>query len=394
MKKSGSLVLAALFSLISVAPVSASPFIFEPMRFPSARIDALGGLHAALADDISVLLSNPAGFRSAGPQFSVAELTTTLSGPIFSLADVIFRIAGGADPTSLLLEPDVQKLLNSMYAGATINGPLALGYIGEGLGFGVFNSSGVNFTTQGTVPTVTTEMHEDLLFVAGYGFRIPLPANLQSTLDLGFSVRTFTRASIQWSESILSFFSLITSPSPSAFLDQPFNMDVGFGLDAGALYNWNKLISVGLAARNLYSPVMRNSYASANDFSAGVSPTVSYGIAPLDLSLGVMYTPRFAFLDGYLSDLKFLLDYNDMFDFWTHPATASNPLLHFGLGAEATLLNVLAVRTGFGNGYFSAGLGLNLTAFRFDITMFGRELSTEPGLRPSFNLILSTLFRY
>jgi hypothetical protein len=394
MKKSVSLALAALLSFLSVVTLSASPFIFEPMRFPSARIDALGGLHAALADDISVLLSNPAGFRSAGPQFSVAELTTTLSGPIFSLADVVFRIAGGADPSSLLLEPDVQKLLNSLYAGATINGPLALGYIGEGLGFGVFNSSGVNFTTQGTVPTVTTEMHEDLLFVAGYGFRIPLPTDWQSTLDLGFSVRTFTRASIEWSESILSFFSLLTSPSPSAFLDQPFTMDVGFGLDAGALYNWNKLISVGLAARNLYSPVMRNSYASANDFSAGASPTVSYGNAPLDLSLGVLYTPRFEFLDGYLSDLKFMLDYNDMLDFWTHPATASNPLLHFGLGAEATLLDVLAVRTGFGDGYFSAGLGLNLTAFRFDLTMFGHELSTEPGLRPSFNLIFSTLFRY
>ena len=59
-----------------------------------------------------------------------------------------------------------------------------------------------------------------------------------------------------------------------------------------------------------------------------------------------------------------------------------------------TLLDVLAVRAGFGDGYFSAGLGMNLTAFHLDLTMFGRELSTEPGLRPSFNLIVSTLFRY
>jgi hypothetical protein len=114
----------------------------------------------------------------------------------------------------------------------------------------------------------------------------------------------------------------------------------------------------------------------------------------LDLALGVLYTPHFGFLDAYVSDLKFMLDYNDIFDFWTHPATASNPLLHIGLGAEVTLLDVLAVRAGFGDGYFSAGLGMNLTACHLDLAMFGTELSTEPGLRPSFNLIISTLFRY
>jgi hypothetical protein len=292
------------------------------------------------------------------------------------------------------LEPDVQKLLTSMYAGATINGPLALGYIGEGLGFGFFNSTGVNFTTEGTVPTITTDMHEDLLFVAGYGFRIPLPDKLQSTLDFGFSVKVFTRASVQWSESIVSFFSLVTSPSLNSILDQPFTLDVGFGVDTGALYAWNNLISVGLVARNLYSPVLRNSYASVNDFSSGAVGTVSYGIAPLDLALGVMYTPRLDFLSAYLSNPKIMLDYGDMIDFWTHPDTASNPLLHFGLGAEVILLDVLAVRAGFGDGYFSAGLGMNLTALRLDLTMFGRELSTEPGLRPSYNLVVSTLFRY
>jgi len=394
MSKSVRVVLALLLTFASAAALSASPFIFESMRFPSARIDSLGGLHAALADDISVLMANPAGFRSAGPQFSVAELTTNLSGPIFSIADVIFRIVGGTSPTSLLLEPDVQKLLTSLYAGATINGPLALGYIGEGLGFGFFNSTGFNFATQGTVPTVTTQMREDLLFVAGYGFRIPLPDKLQSTLDLGFSVKAFTRAGIQWSESILSFFSLITSPSLSNFLDQPFTLDVGFGVDAGALYAWNKLISVGLVARNLYSPVARNSYASVNAFSSGAAASMSYGIAPLDLALGLLFTPRIGFLDAYMSSPKIMLDYSDIVDFWTHPDTASNPLLHLGLGAEVTLLDVIAVRAGFGDGYFSAGLGMNLTVFRLDLTMFGRELSTEPGLRPSYNLIVSTLFRY
>jgi hypothetical protein len=390
--KSVRLVVFILFSLAAAGAVSASPFIFETIQFPSARIDALGGQHAALADDISVLLSNPAGYRSAPPQFSVAELTANLSGPVFSIADIILRIMGGASLTTLILEPDVQRLLSSMSTGMTINGPLALGYIGEGLGFGFFNSTGMNFATRGTVPTVTAELKEDLLFVAGYGFRIPLPERLQSTLDLGFSVKAFTRAGIRWSESILSFTSVITNPTQ--ILSQPFNLDVGFGLDLGALYTWNKLISVGLVARNLYTPVLRNSYASVNSFTSGSAAATSYGIAPLDLSLGILYTPHIAFLEAYMSSPKIMLDYSDMVDFLTHPDTATNPFLHLGLGAEVTMLDVLAVRAGFGDGYFSAGVGINLAAFRIDVTMFGRELSTEPGLRPSYNLIMSFLFRY
>jgi hypothetical protein len=394
MRKSFIVAVALACAVISPAALPAGSFLFDATQFPSARMSALGGTHAALADDISVLLSNPGGFRSAGPQLSVAELTTNLSGPIFSIADVAFRIAGSASPSSLLLEPEVQKLLTSLYAGATINGPLALAYIGNGLGFGFFNSTSASFSTQGTVPTVTTTMKEDLLFIAGYGFRIPLPDKSLSTLDVGFSVKGFTRAGIQWSESILSFFSLFTSPSSGGLTGQPFTLDLGFGLDVGALYNWNSFISVGLAARNVFSPVVRSAYTSLDAFSSGGTPTMSNGNAPLDLSLGLLLTPRLGFLENYLSNPKIMLDYGDIIDFWTHPDTASNPILHVGLGVEVTLLDVLALRGGFGDGYFSAGAGINLTAFRLDLTMFGRELSTQPGLRPSYNLIMSTTFRY
>ena len=385
----------ALGLFIACAAASfASDFTFQPMQFPSSRMDALGGMHAALADDISVLFSNPAGFRAAGPQFSVTELTANLTGPIFSLADLGFRIAGGADPVSLLAEPDVQALLTSLYTGVTINGPLALGYIGNGLGFGLFNATSAAFTTVGTVPTVTVDLHEDLMFIAGYGFRIPLPDSWKSTLDLGFSVKTFTRTTIEWSESILSFISLLSSPSASTILDQPFTLDVGFGVDTGALYSWNRLVSVGVAVRNLYSPVARTTYATASDFTSGTGGTKSYGFAPLDLSTGILFTPQLGFLQDYLSAPKLMLDYSDMLDFWTHPDTANNPLLHLGLGVEAILLDVLALRGGFGDGYFSAGFGLNLSAFRFDLTMFGHELGLEPGQRPNYNLIVSLLFRY
>ena len=391
MRKSFFLAFAVL---ILWAPVAASAFEFVPMVFPSARLDALGGEHAALADDISVLLSNPAAYRSAPPQFSVAELTANLNGPIFSLADMVFRLTGGTSGTSLLTDPNIQKLLTSLHTGATINGPISLGYIGNGLGFGLFNATTATFSTEGTVPTVNSEIREDLMFVAGYSFRIPIPDGWHSTLDAGFSIKTFSRVGIDWSESILSFFSLITSPSASTLYNQPMDIYVGFGLDAGALYNWNSTVSVGLVARNLYSPVQQTHWATVNDFSAGVAGTKSYGAVPLDLSLGVVYTPQWAFLSDYFSSPKFMLDYSDIFDFWTHPDSASNPILHVGLGMEVTLLDILAMRVGFGDGYFSAGVGIDLAVMQFGLTMYGQELSSQPGLRPNYNLLLSSVFRF
>jgi hypothetical protein len=140
--------------------------------------------------------------------------------------------------------------------------------------------------------------------------------------------------------------------------------------------------------------VVRNSYASLTGFTTGVTPTLAYGLAPIDLSAGVLFTPPLGALAGYLSDLKIALDYSDILDFLTHPSTASNPVLHVGLGIEVVMLDILSLRAGFGDGYFSAGLGLNLTVFRLNLTMYGSELSTEPGLRPAYNLLVGFEFRY
>jgi hypothetical protein len=382
-----------LLMLGTGAALCAQSFTAETIQFPSARLDALGGMHAALADDISVLFTNPAGFREVQPQFSIAELTAKVAGPVFSIAGIVQQAAGGGNLLTLISDPTVQKLLASLYASGVVNGPLAFGYVGNGLGFGFFNSSGVTFTTQGTIPVVNAMLSENVEMVGGYAFSIPLPPSSRSTLDLGIALKTFAQASVTLNQSILDMLTLFSSPSASILLSQPFALDVGIGVDAGVLYSWNKILSVGIVGRNLYAPVMRNAYTSLTSFGTAL-PTISYGTTPLDLSAGIMFAPRLGVLESYITDLKLMLDYGDILDFLTHPDTASNPLLHIGAGVEMVMLQVLSLRAGFDEGYFSAGLGLDLTIFRLNLTMFGSELSTEPGLRPVYNLLLGLEFRF
>ena len=110
--------------------------------------------------------------------------------------------------------------------------------MGNGLGFGFFNSFGDHpFSTQGTVTTMNAAVQEDLMFVGGYSFPIPLPDSLRSTLDLGLSLKLFVQGTMAVSQSILEMSSPPISTGDFSFLlNQPLDLDVGIGLDAGILY--------------------------------------------------------------------------------------------------------------------------------------------------------------
>ncbi len=366
----------------------------EAPIIPSGRIAAIGGPHVALADDLSTLFLNPAGFQAAGPQMSLAEATLGLAGPVFSIADLVMQIMNGADINALLNAEEYENLLNSLYAAAALNGPIAFGYVGNGFGFGIFNTSDLRFLTVGTIPTVTAFIAESVTLQGGYAFRIPIPEDAKMTLDLGFMLKSFIRAELGISDSIISLLGLLVTPSVDILLAQELGLVVGAGLDVGIRYSLADIVTLGIVGRNLPTFTMRSSISSPGSIlSGGAVFTSAYGYVPIDLSAGIMLSPGLGFFDRFISKLKIFLDYSDILDFLTHPDTSRNPFLHIGTGAELTLLEVLALRGGFYDGYFSAGFGLDLTFVRIDLSMFGRELSAEPGMRPVYNVMLGILFR-
>jgi hypothetical protein len=359
----------------------------------SARTAAFGGGHAALADGLSCLFTNPAGFRASKPELSLAEITANLTGPVFSMADIMVQAAGGTDTVALLTSESVQSLLKKLYASASLLGPIVFGYVGDGLGFGFFNTSSVTFTSTGTVPRIAASAQEDVVFAGGYAFRIPLPPELLSKFDVGIMLKAFLRGNVTVDKSMLDLISIFSSISPELLLDQPFVLGVGVGADVGLLWNWNDLLSLGVVGRDVYTPILYNDYGTVQSFLDAAVPTTTFGLVPFDLTAGILFTPKLGFLERYLTGIKVALDYEDILDFLTHPATSENPVLHFGIGVELTLLEVLSLRGGFHDGYFSAGFGVDFTVVRLNAAMFGTELSSEPGLRPAYNLMIGLEFR-
>ena len=358
------------------------------INIPSARMAALGGYHAAMADDVSVLFANPGGYRASEPQLSIAELTVNLTGPIFDMANLFLE---GGDIAS---NPKTVEIFNSLYSGMKLLGPVAVAFVGDGVGFGIYNSTEAIIESPTTTDFQTT-LTEEVLLVGGYSFRIPAFEGTPHNLDVGLNMKGFVRGEGGFSYSLLLINDFLDSIGPDLVMNEPYANIVGIGFDLGALYSFGDRFSAGLVAEDLYSPTLRSSYLSLEEYLDGAAPVdKTNGVLPFQLHTGVRYSPVIDRSSDYFNRIDLYFDYRDMLDFWVYPELATNPLLHISLGAELSMLEILSIRGGLYEGLASAGVGVDLNFAQLNLAMYGRENAIEPGLQPVYNVILGLEFRY
>ncbi len=367
--------------LILIIPVSLSAAdLYEtPIDIISPVNSALGGPHTTMNSGFSSLMNNPAGFYTAEPEFSIAEITMGLKGPVFDIANLLITNDMAALP----------GLLQGIYAGMDLLGPISFGYVGEGLGFGIYSNSYSILSSSGPL-TVKADIGSEIVLTGGYAMRIPLPLPDVNQLDVGMLLKGTFKGELSFEESALNIMNI----GLSTLTSEPFDFITGIGVDLGFRYTFKNILTFGLVGRDLYSPTLHNVYANINDFSNGATPTQTLnGIVPFSLDSGIMYSLDLESKNYFISDVDIYLDYYDILDFWLYPELATNPLLHIGFGTQISMLSILDVRAGFYQGLLTAGLGLDLYYFKMNLAMFGTELSTEPGLQPVYNIQLGFEFR-
>jgi len=330
-------------------------------------------------DGFSSLMNNPAGFYSSESEFSIAEVTFGLKGPVFDIANLILT----EDMAAL---PD---LIQGIYTGIDLLGPVSFGYVGEGLGLGIYSNSYSTISSSGPL-TVKADIGSEIILAGGYALRLPLSLPETHLVDVGMLLKGTFRGELSFEESALNIMNI----GMDTLTTEPFSFITGIGFDLGFRYSYLNMITIGLVGRDIYSPTVRNTYSNVDAFSSGAVPLEELkGIVPFTLDFGVMYSPDFESKNLFISDIKVYLDYYDMLDFWLYPELAVNPILHIGIGTEISMLSILDVRAGFNQGLLSAGLGLDLHYFKMNLAMYGTELSTEPGLQPVYNIQLGFEFR-
>lgn len=372
----------ACFGLAGFASGPLAAAEVAPFVILSPRANAMGGTHAALADDFSALFSNPAGFVSAREELSIAQLTFEAYGPLFDLADAAttYMKDGELNLSDLVGE-------RGMKTGLDMAGPLSFGWVGRGLGFGFFNRTNVAADASGT--GIEAVVSEDLMLVGGYAFRFA-PRD-GDTLDIGFLAKGMLRGTSLSEASILTVTDLFEDFSLST---APFTLTAGVGLDVGLRYEYRKTMTGALVCRDLYSPVSVTDYDSVDAFLNGsvTEPTTSSKTIDPQWDIGFLYTPHLPVLERYLSGMVIAVDYRDVFGMFD--LIPRNPILNLGLGVEAVFLDVLSLRAGIGDALPSLGFGLDMRFMRLDFAMRGIEFGLDPGYDPVFAMDLGLLFRY
>lgn len=365
------------FASFSLAAQQRDPFLFD-----SVRSRAMGGIHAALADDLTAIFSNPAGFVESTTEFSVAEISLGLYGPLFDLAGAV------SETIATETMPDIASLVGpaGFFAGANLTGPFSVGWVGENLGFGFFNRLETDVSMAGS--SVSLETRLDILAAGGYALRFPLGE--RHSLDAGFLFKGFFRYQLAQTTSAVSVEDLFTLDLAGT---APFDAIVGIGLDAGLRYTLDKALVLGLVCTDIYSPALDIAYSSFNAFNAGDAPTgQTYMTVRPRLNLGVMYELPFEFVKRYTSRVALMADYKDFLDLFS--VLPRNPVLNASLGVEVVLLDALSLRAGIQDALLSLGAGMDLTFMRVDIAMRGIELGIDPGINPQMAVDLALLFRY
>jgi hypothetical protein len=347
------------------------------------RTAAMGGLHSAMADDLSTLFNNPAGLYSAEPRFSVAGINFSMYGDV---RDIVAELATGVSSGTTVAR---------RYGVLNLRGPISLSYVGNGMGFGVYNASNVRLWAYTLpVPLTGAIFEETLLAIGGFAFQIPLPAKWNSSLDVGLAIVPFMtwRGQSTVRDNILVALGSYLDPF-SAIANEPFQIVKGAGVEFGLLYSYDDLLAVGITGRDL-TFVEGSDYTSYSTFLSGEVPTTWTSVLPLDITLGFEIHPSLKRLGIYGTDIRFLLDYHDIFDFLIYPDGATAPLLHIGIGMELSLLQVMHLRAGFYQWLPSVGLGLDLTIFTLNMAFFGREMTADLGGYPTYCFMFELDFNY
>lgn len=358
----------------------------DPFTPPVGRSLAMGGMHAALADDYYVLLSNPAGIAEAPRELFVSQIGLVATGPVFDIANMV---VSGSDPMTSL----EQLLANNnykLYSGFNLPGPLSFGYIDHGLGFGLFNDTRFVINAA-SASSIKVDLTEDFLLVGGYALRFDLGKG--HSLDAGVSAKGFVRGDSAGSYDALGLSNLLGNPSQ--IFSAPYSMTTGIGLDTGVRWSYDERVAAGLAWRDMYSPAIVSTYSGGiMDFlgNTGATPTTSYAIVTPNLDFGLMWKPYLGRLGQVLDSLVLAMDYSDILDLFN--ILPRNAILNLSFGVETRVLDILYLRAGINEALLSAGIGLDLNVCTLNLAAYGQELGLEPGSQPVYNLLMTIEFRY
>jgi len=331
--------MAVLFLILG--PQAVASEIYE--NWISARALGMGNAFSSVADDYNALFYNPAGLDKIHG-LHLTLLTPQIGTDALNVAQIYNDMTGSNYAT--IIHNYFGQLVWVGFSDA-------LGYSMHDFALAGFDNFNLSFNLHNPAyPNVTMRLTDDYGIAGGFGTSL-LP---NDALRMGFTVKRVTRygGSVPFGPSTLA------TLSNSQLTGLINNYGTGYGLDAGMLLTVPGTSQFTLAAvwQNIGQTNFTLVGGSTPPPPMDDDPTLGFSLL-LDAKV-VTVRPSFDFAHINLDQSEQL-----------------GKLMH--LGVELNFIGGLSVRAGLNQGYYTAGVGIDLKYIRIDVASYGVELDTYPG---------------
>lgn len=381
------IIVLTLLLVAAVVPVLAQARL-DAVSPKDPRTMALGGAFVALADGYAAFYGNPAAFAGEDKELTIASFNpwAYVSPTTENLALLQAALSDGEYAI---------EALNSLITtnGLGIGASAGLGWVGKGLGIGLvatFDSYVYGRNALGAMGPLDAQLEA----VFGVGTHLSL---FGLNFSVGGDIRPYLRMTGQVSSE--QMVGILTGELDPAGAVMALPVDVGFGLaaDLGARLELGRLLSVGLAIRDIGTRQTLSSstvgevldgLASGSLPSGGADseyaflPNITIGAALRPLPEDLSRTIDLLILFEIQDPVRVIADQQS---FWQ--------LLHLGVEAEF-FGGTLALRAGVNEGYLSLGAGLDLFVAEASIAVFAEEMGLYPGQRPRVGMSAELAIRF
>jgi len=308
----------------------------------SVRALGMGDAFTAVATDGDSLFYNPAGLaRVKGLNWKIFDVGAGTSG--VSEYSKLTNLKSGSGSS-------FANSLSSLYGDHV--------WVGAGgesiftmpcLGFGVYDHAGTMIQVDNPVyPQMHTKLINDLGYVAGVG--VPIGPFVHIGGDLKYIKRTGT--------DMTAGPGLIADLQSSSITSEFTQWGTGYGADLGATF---------IIPAPMFSAAFSAAWKNVGGLTFRSTGNSQIPSEPNNITLGSALTfdlPLITITPAvdmtYLTDNEFQLARK----------------LNFGIEVG---LPIFDLRAGFREGYYTAGLGMNMGLFRVDAATYGVELGEYPG---------------
>jgi hypothetical protein len=349
-----------------------------------ARTMAMGGAFIAMSEGYQSLYGNPATFADKKIEFTVLSLNPWMyvrptTDNISTFQSIANTLTSGGDDPAAVIDPLSDLIVDNGFGAGMSTG---IGWIGKGLGLGLIGS-GEAYIAGNTLLGAIGTLDAQIAGVVGIGVPLQLgPFRFQ----VGGDVRPYLRMTgeIKGTDMIGLMTGEDTEGNPYEATSLPVGVGFGLAVDLGARMDIGKMVSVGLAVRDIST---KQTYSEStfgdvvSSLGAGELPAGSdaeYSMAP-NVTLGASISP----ITGPLSklfDVTVIAEIQDPVNVYLDKSSVWNV---FHLGVEADFLGgLMSLRTGLNKGWISLGAGISLLVLDFNVALFTEEMGPRPGDSP------------